>query len=167
MVDVTVIGGIVSGLNGTLNLAKAFSDLRDLTQVQQKTIELQRSILDVQQAAMSAQQSQNELLEEIKNLKEQIKASDDWNAEASRYELKDYGDQTFAFELRVDQAQGQPIHKLCPKCFNLNKKSILQFSHTASTSQQSYQCNECQNNYLLGRRVARSSVAHRSSDWLG
>jgi hypothetical protein len=85
------------------------------------------------------------LLEQIRTLKEQMTKLEAWETEKQRYLLTDFGGGTFAYVLKKEAAQGEPIHKLCATCLNKGHKTILQHSHDNW-----YDCPTCGTNQRLG-----------------
>ena len=75
-----------------------------------------------------------------------------------RYQLKDYGGNTFAWELKADAANSEPIHRLCPACFSKRRKSILQFDLHTGASQDRYDCPACKAEFDFGIRRDRSPL---------
>src|SRR5437879_270970 len=83
------------------------------------------SLLDAQAKLLTAQ-SQYEALAEIKReLEQKIVEYEKWDTEAARYELKEVVAGIFVYALKPDHAGGEPIHWLCPNCFQKREKSIL------------------------------------------
>jgi hypothetical protein len=127
--------------------------------------------IDLQQKILDAQQQQFALAQRNAELEAEIAAYESWDTEAKRYQLKDYGGNTFAWELKADAANGEPIHRLCPACFSRRRKSILQFDAPTATHQDRYNCPEleCKAQFEFGHRQQR--VLHQSprrgSTWMG
>src|SRR5690606_20042946 len=103
-----------TALKAAYDMAKGLKDIDDRVKLNAAIIELQEKILSAQEATSEARDRLRELEAEVGVLKQ-------WEAKADRYALRDYGGGTFAYELRPDQANGEPIHRLCPKCFEDRK----------------------------------------------
>jgi hypothetical protein len=116
MVDIGTIASAVGSLNAATQIAKGLLNLHDMQAVQGKVIELQGVILAAQTSALAAQSEQLSLLEEIRGLKAKMAELEAWNAQKKRYQLKDFGGSTFAYELKPEEAQGEPLHRICPAC---------------------------------------------------
>jgi hypothetical protein len=144
MVDMGAITGVAASLRAASEITRAMIGLRDAALLQGKVIELQQVIL-------AAQSDLFELNERIRQLEEEKAKLEAWKAERDRYQLTDFGGNTFAYELKADKAQGDPIHRLCPICFDSGNKAILQFSHRDSSSgQDRYDCFRCKAMYFFG-----------------
>lgn len=155
MVDLALLTGLAGGLKTAVDIGKTIKEINDLTVIRSKVIEMQDIILGAQSSAMAAQTQLFELLQENSELKAKVAAVDDWKATAARYQLTDYGDATFAYELKEEAANGEPLHRLCPACFESNKRSILQFWGKTSSSRDIYKCGPCDRDYYFGQRVSR------------
>ncbi|MGM5057873.1 hypothetical protein ACD589_24785 [Rhizobium sp. 814_E9_N1_1] len=155
MVDMTLVSGIAGSLKTAFEIGKTVKEINDMSAVKGKVIEMQDLILSAQSSAMAAQAQLYEVLQENAELKRKANAVDEWNRTTARYALKDYGGGTFAYELRPDAANGEPIHRLCPACFAQGKMSILQFQGETASHQQFYKCMPCGQDYFFG--VANTS----------
>ena len=88
----------------------------------------------------------------MRELEDEKAKLEGWNAQKERYQLKDYGGSTFAYELKQESAQGEPIHRICPKCYGEGHAAILQFQTRDSFSRDLYNCAWCKNVFALGQR---------------
>jgi len=152
MVDVAAIAGAVSSLKSAIDITKALKDISDANLLQTKVFELTREILSAQASALDAREAQSALMDKIRELEARIAQFDAWETERRRYQLKDYGGNTFAYELRPDAANGEPIHRVCPNCFAKSQREILQFHFQTSDGQHKYQCKACKTEFLFGNR---------------
>ena len=152
MADMGSIAAAIGGLKTAAEITKGFLDLKEAAAVQGKVIELQGVILAAQSSALAAQSDQMTLLEEIRGLKAQMAKLEAWEAEKNRYILKDYGGGTLAYELKPDAASGEPMHRVCPACYQKGHKSILQFRFLTSIGQDNYLCPSCKTEFQFGYR---------------
>jgi hypothetical protein len=155
MVDITAIAGAVTSLRSAIDITKALKDVTDANLVQTKVFELTREILTAQASALDAREAQRELMDKIRELEAQVRQFEAWEVEKRRYQLKDYGGNTFAYELRPDAANGEPIHRVCPTCFQQRRLDILQFHSQTSDRQDKYGCKACKMEFLFGIRQSR------------
>ena len=156
MVDLTSFTTAISGLKTAGDIAKSMLDLRDAAAQQGKVIELQSVILNAQTAAMAAQSQQLELVVQVRELKDKLAAVQDWERQKDRYFLKDFGGETFAYVLKKDAANGEPSHRICVKCYQHGKRSILQSEGTLPTGREKLTCSEC---------AAETSLGHGRSNF--
>ncbi len=116
-----------------LSSIKIASDLATLvlkakvdSAVTQKAIELQASLITLQSTVMTIQAQNQDLLSENNQLKQQLIAAKDWEAEANKYSLKEVLPGSFVYAINQDQLGTQPYHWLCTHCYENKQKSILQ-----------------------------------------
>lgn len=153
-----MIGEAITGMNAlktALDMARALKDINDAAARNAAVIELQQKILD-------AQTSQFELLRRVDDLEKQISAADKKSEQFARYLLTDYGARTFAYELRADAANGEPIHRACAKCFQERQISILQFSHKGE-GQDWFDCLRCNSRQKFGLNTGNGIRYQRRS----
>jgi len=146
-----------SALKTAFDMAKALKDINDAATRNAAVIELQEKILSAQQAQFEMSKRVDELEKELTIIKSKAD-------ERNRYQLKDYGAGTFAYELKPDGSRGEPLHRACAKCFNEGQISILQFSHQTE-GQDWFDCRRCENNQSFGVRVRREMDYSHHSDF--
>lgn len=144
-----------------LDIAKTLKDMNDATARYGAVIELQEKIL-------SAQESQTVLFNRIRELEELATEANAWKAEKTRYELHDFGGETFAYVLKADEARGEPSHKICANCFQSGRKSILQKLGGNINGQVLHRCPHCGVDIRLGNfvRTPTQQRSMRSQGWL-
>jgi regulator of replication initiation timing len=116
----------ISSIKSIGNFAAFLLNAKISTEVTQKATELQSTIITLQNSIMSVQVQNQELLDENNRLKQQLAEAQNWEAEASKYSLKQSLSGCFVYALNNDQLNMQPYHWLCPHCFQDKQKSILQ-----------------------------------------
>ena len=62
-------------------------------------VKLNAAIIELQEKILAAQEATSEARVRLRELEADFAARDAWQATASRYALKDYGGNTFAYEL--------------------------------------------------------------------
>ena len=90
----------VSTLKSAYSLSKSIADLDDVHSVKVQIGELQAQILAAQESALLSQEREAALAEGIRNLEEKVAELEAWDAEKERYELTDFGGETFAYLLK-------------------------------------------------------------------
>ena len=143
MVDISAIAGALSALKGANDIAQAMIGLRDAAAFQSKLIEFQAKIIEANNSAFAAQDERTAFLRQISDLESKVAALEAERSRLQRYELKDFGGNTFAYELKASEAGGEPIHRACPNCYGKGQISILQFDFRTSVSQDRYNCHAC------------------------
>jgi hypothetical protein len=143
VIDIGSIAGGLASLKAAKDIAESLVNLRDTAKFQGAVVELQGKIL-------SAQSDQFSLLERVRELEAKIEILEAWELEKNRYRLKDYGGGTFAFELIPEKANGEPIHRACPNCFQKGQLSILQYKFRTAHQQDRYMCPGCKTEFDFG-----------------
>ena len=138
MIDAGSIAAMAPG-----DIAKTMIGLRDAATLQAKTIELQAMILNAQGSAFSAQQERSVLVERIRELEAEVARMKAWGTEKQRYELKRWGDAAFAYVLKEAEAGGEPMHAICPGCYQRGVKSILQSNGEMQVHKHAWNCSVC------------------------
>ena len=154
-----MVGEAIAGLGAiktAFDLAKGLKDIHDIAVRDWIAIELQKEIL-------AAQAAQFSLVERVRDLEAQVASFEKWEAEKKRYALKDFGGNTFAYELKPEEAGGEPVHRICPKCYAKGHKSILQSEGKDSVERDMYRCTECKTEYGFGAPIYRDLSMERDS----
>ncbi|MEJ2375476.1 MAG: hypothetical protein P8Y53_05740 [Pseudolabrys sp.] len=154
-----MVGESITGLGflkTAFDLAKALKDIDDAARRNAAVIELQEKILE-------AQSAQSALVERARELEAKVDSFEKWEAEGTRYQLKDFGGGTFAYELKADEARGEPMHHICPNCYEKGRKSILQMGGGNAFKQQIARCPACQTEFGLG--VRQTQHIRRGPSW--
>jgi hypothetical protein len=115
-----MIPEIAAAWSATVAISKAISSalktIKDV-EVKQAVAGILDSVIDLQ-SKLLATQSQYEALAEVKRqLEQKIVEYEKWDADAARYKLQEVASGIFVYVLQADQAKGDPIHWLCPNCF--------------------------------------------------
>ncbi len=164
MVDISAIAGAITALKGANDVAQAMIGLRDAAAFQSKLIEFQNKIIEANTSAFAAQDERSDLLRKIADLEQQVEKLKAQQRKFDRYQLKDYGNNSFAYELKASEANGDPIHRACATCFHDERISILQFSHH-SEGQDWYTCPRCKDPQHFGAHIRRQSYGSHHSDF--
>lgn len=148
-----MVGEVAAGLSA---LGSALNIIKGLKEIDDK-VRLNSAVIDLQQLILDAQQAQQDLLKKNDQLEKQIAGFNAWEATVKRYQLKDYGDGTFAYELTqtVAHDSGEPIHRACPNCFQNKHLSILQFTGRDGFKRELVCCPNCKSIFALGVRQER------------
>ncbi|HYI47763.1 MAG TPA: hypothetical protein VEX35_04785 [Allosphingosinicella sp.] len=140
-----MIAEIVSGLNSlktAKEIVQGLSAMKTEVAVGEVKIELQRLIFEAQQGLFAGQQAQSEAAKRIDELERTIASFENWQREASRYELHRFPMGAFAYVLKASEANGEPIHRICPDCYQQGHKGFLQMV-SAHSGGEMVQCSRC------------------------
>jgi hypothetical protein len=123
--DISIFQGTITGLKLAGDIAKSLFELKSISDVQAKVVELQSVILSAQNSALAANTHQTAMIEEIRNLKEEIARVKAWEKEKQRYKLIQPWSGTVLYALKKDCSVSEPPHWICTKCYEDGRKSIL------------------------------------------
>lgn len=147
-----------SALTTAYEMAKGLKNIDDTVKLNAAVIDLQETILTAQQATASAR-------DKIRELESIIASYEKWEAVAERYQLRDFGGGTFAYDLRADQANGEPQHRICATCYQKRQRSILQFLYKDGLDQDHYKCHSCGSEYAFGHAREVHGSYRVVDDW--
>ncbi|HHS1180495.1 TPA: hypothetical protein ACTC22_001835, partial [Neisseria meningitidis] len=116
------------GLKEAGSLLKGFNQLKTEAEVAQKTIELNQIIAGIQTDLFEAQSSYTAAISRIDELEKELVAVKNWSTEKQRYQLYELAPGSFVYRLKTEMANSEPIHDICPQCYEQGVKSILQFN---------------------------------------
>lgn len=144
------IDAITGPLKTAGEVAQGLVEVRDTLKFSDAVIKLQAQILAAQQGAMSAQAHQTAMAEKVRELESKVASFEAWETQKHRYQLQRLDPGGFVCALKPDMAGGEPLHYVCPKCFENRKRSILQ-SHGPSHGIETFECLECGAKIRSGR----------------
>lgn len=142
MVDMSAIATALSSLAAAKDIAQAMIGLRDSAAFQGKLIEFQSKLIDANNAAFAAQEERSALLQQIRDLEAKVAKLETWETEKQRYELKQFRQGGFAYQLKQERRAAEPPHYICPNCYQEGRKSILQGRESHSFGW-SHTCHSC------------------------
>lgn len=146
MVDpITGLGAV----KAAFDLAKSLKNINDATVRNGAVIELQEKIL-------SAQETQTALVQRVSELEAKVAEFEAWEAQKKRYALKDFGGDTFAYELKATEANGEPFHSACPNCYQNRHISILQGRGEDAFKREMFVCHKCKADFHFGQKMQRN-----------
>jgi len=147
------------------DLTRGLKDLSDQTKINAAIIDIQTAALDLQKSIFELNRERDQLYAENQELRQKLSNSAEKSADLDRYELKDFGSQTFAYVPKDGHSGSEPNHCLCANCFGNGIKSILQFEHITSVKQNKFLCHTCGKETFLGTpQEWKSTKAAKMSD---
>lgn len=151
--DMTLITGTISGLKTASDIAKSFLEIKKISDINGKVVELQSVILSAQSSAIEANSAQFAMIEEIRNLKEEMARIKAWDTEKQRYHLISPWPGTVVYSLKESMSSGEPPHWICTNCYNNESKSILT-QQQEGNSIVSFLCPKCKSSFrAVGRHM--------------
>ena len=150
--DLTVIGGAITGLKTSAGLLKDLIDAKTMVEVNAKAIELQRALLSAYADAISAKETQSALQDEIRELKSHLAKNEEFAADMKRYKLHQPYPGATVYALKEDMSNGEPPHYLCTNCYQSKRKSVLQVLDNKE-GWQIFVCSNCKASASTGFRL--------------
>lgn len=133
MPDLTAISAVLASLSHLRALTSTAIELRDESKLLLVTNQLQGQISDLLAETIQVQQAQAALVAENQRLKDQVRQLQDWATEKTRYALNARPQGTLVYTLKPAFHTDEPVHHLCPNCYESGKKSILQLHWPGGT----------------------------------
>lgn len=114
----TAIGLATTALGATEKAAATAETVKKLFASDKKPENTEvQALLNTLAAQLTAANMLNvDLSEAIKSLSRDMKRDDEFEAEKARYQLFQTGQNDLVYKLKEDQANGEPIHFVCPVC---------------------------------------------------
>ena len=123
--DMSLIQGTITGLKTASDIAKGFLELKSISDVQGKVIELQSAILSAQSSALAANSDQAAMVEQIRTLKEEIASVKAWETQKQRYKLVSPWQGCVVYALQKSMSNSEPPHWICTHCYENGAKGFL------------------------------------------
>ena len=142
--------GLISNIKAATEITQDLIALKVETAVAAKASELYRLLSEVQQELFTSQAEQATLTRRIRDLEAEIDHLKHWKNEKERYELKELAPGTFVYRLKPGLEPSEPVHDLCPHCYQQGVKSILQGAGL-SQGRKVFVCPHCKASFLSER----------------
>lgn len=140
------IGSIVtaaSSIKAVADIAKTLSELKSISEVKTVAIELQSKILAAQSDALAAQSEQASMVQKISELIKEIAAIKAWEVDKHRYKLHSPWEGSVVYGLVESMSNSEPPHWICTKCYEDERKSILNPRRKENSSIYIFVCPVC------------------------
>lgn len=154
----------LSGLKAAFDLTKGLVGVRDQAVFQAQLIELQQAILEAQASTTAARAEQDRLQDESRTLRRRIEELEAWGADAARYSLRTVGQGVTVYSL--NEGEEEPAHFLCPSCFSVRRKSIIQKTQETRNGEfYMHRCPSCSATYEFEERPWGGAATSYRSDY--
>lgn len=156
---------MIAGAFGTLKTASDITQgllaLKTDAAVSAKAVELNRIIFEVQQQLFAAQTDYAAITSRVRDLESQIAQFKNWEHEKQRYELHELAPGTLVYRLKESEQGSEPIHHICPNCYEQGFRSLIQASKSPSFHEH-FTCPKCNANFI-GKPVKMGGFVEISS----
>lgn len=117
-----VIAGAFGGLKTAAELTQGLLALKTDAAVSTKVIELNGVISNIQSQLFSAQIEYANALDKVRELEEKLA----FNNDLKKYKLIRFETGALAYGLSSEVEENEVTHYICPNCYSIGRKSILQ-----------------------------------------
>lgn len=164
-----IIAGAYNTLKGAAEIAQGLLTLKTDAAVSAKAVELNRVIGDVQQQLFTVQADHATMAGRIREIEAEIVRVKDWSNEKERYELHELAPGTLTYRVKPSMRDSEPVHDICPNCYEDSIKSILQDSGIKESHHMLW-CPRCKSEYRGKRFVDNdqtdyNAILGRRRDW--
>jgi len=137
------ISSLISSSKAAYDIAKRISTLKAEVDRNQSVSDLLSVILSVQSDALSMQSKYQDLLQEKDKLAKKLMEFEKWSEIEKQYELKELVRGVFLYVYKQTNDFKEPVHWLCPNCWQDRIKSIIQCTNPMATRRRLYSCPKC------------------------
>ena len=146
--SIAEVSAAMSSIKAAMDIAKGVAGLKSDTEINLAVIEIQRTLLEAQLAAFEDRERQSALQNRIAELEADLTRVHQWTASKARYQLTETATGSLVYALKPECANGDPDHRLCVKCFDEDRKSVLQVI-TRNSGGESVMCHRCNTKMTL------------------
>jgi rubrerythrin len=136
----------ISAFNSMFNTAKALRELDD-------TVKRNAAVSDLWEQIIAAQQRYTAAIEQVNELKEELRRFETWDTEKSRYERKNVGYGAYAYVLKPEERGEEPPHWACTNCYEHSHIATLQYVFVPKRGSV-WTCPSCKNTIEPGKSNA-------------
>ncbi|WP_064116756.1 hypothetical protein [Pseudomonas fluorescens] len=141
------IAGALASTRSATDIAKSLVTLRDEEVIRSRVFDLNASLMELQQQMMTAQREQMALIDQVGELKKELRAVKDKSSVLDRYQLLKVGPGRVVYALKPEFKGTEPEHFCCTNCFDNGKRSVFK-GLNPSDGVMSFHCPACR--YGLG-----------------
>lgn len=121
------INAAVQSAKVLFEVVKANKELTEFNELNAAVGDLNAKLVSVTTVTLAGQEKQAALTERVRDLEKELMKLKNWEREAKRYQLTEFGPRVFAFSMKPEKEKGDPFHILCTACFQKRQKGYLQF----------------------------------------
>lgn len=148
MVGISEISASLGGIKTAIDLLGGMRSLKTESDINQAVIQIQRTLLDAQASALRDHEKNLGMINKIAELELSLSKLQENRIEKERYKLTEFPTGKLAYVLKEDDDRGDPSHRLCVKCWDEGKRSVLQVQQKHSGGE-SVRCPNCEEKLVL------------------
>jgi hypothetical protein len=99
----------------------------------------------------AAEEERSALLGKIHRLEEEVASFKAWEQQKQRYVLEELSSGVFAYAVRQGEHASEPMHWLCPTCFERRERTILQREYRSYAQVLTLLCHSCKTILYVAR----------------
>ena len=123
---ITEASAAISSIKAAIDIAKGAAGLKSEAELNLAVIEIQRALLEAQAAAFDDRERQAALQRRVVELETNLAQVHLWEEEKARYKLTECATGALVYALKPESANDDPDHRICVKCFDEDRKTVLQ-----------------------------------------
>ena len=147
------IGGVLAQAQAASQIVHDLLSLKTDAAVSAKAVELNRVLIELTKQIVASHTQIAALVARESELKAEVARFKDWSHDKERYELYEIVPGTLAYRVQPGMQGAEPMHYLCPRCYQNHVKSILQ-NGGIKDHLHYLQCPECKTTFPC-RRLSR------------
>ncbi|HBR7873733.1 TPA: hypothetical protein MHQ07_03285 [Klebsiella pneumoniae subsp. pneumoniae] len=161
--DITGFTSLFDSVKAVKDVVKAASDMKTNVAINEKATEIYSYLNDVQEKLMALQIEHMTMARLKDDLERQVVQLTEWNQDKQHYALTKLPSGALVYQLKPAYQGDEPVHQLCPNCYQKQVKSIIQF-HGYSQWHSVLKCPNCSAEFFNERQDMKCySVGRRSS----
>ena len=165
--DMTSIAAAQASIKALLGLAKGATAAVVDHELKAKLIDIQGAILEAQSKLGDAQAERLNLLEELAELRTQVRKLEEGQNKLAGYSLAEVSPGTFLYEA-ITKTSNEVEHYACPTCYSQGTVAVIQQRRTGR-EQVTYSCQRCKFTLIIGKSDPLPPIGSTSAwgrrDW--
>lgn len=124
--DTSAIASAIQSVYACIELVKTGLGAKEAAAIQRAQFDLMNRLSELVCELAKAKDAQADLQDALREAKARLARRKQFAAQKKRYRLQEIGPQTYAYVLKPEAAGEEPAHCCCPRCFDEEKRAILQ-----------------------------------------
>jgi hypothetical protein len=155
------IGLAITSIKSATEIVKGAIDLRDEKKINDALQEVNAKLLATQELMLAAYEERLAIHKRVEELEKMRMEIENWEREADRYSLKQLVPTVLVYALKEPVQGSEPVHYICPNCYNDRKKSLLH-RRPSSFDGEVISCDNCSFEQHVGqqRSFSRSKTGY-------
>lgn len=135
----TEIAIMIKGINDAITIVKSLKPSDKVQALLKIRSDILENLEAIRVGALTLQEERFAIIKEKDELAKKILEFENWANTERNYELTEIARQSFVYRSKKSDQSTEPMHYLCPNCYQERKKSILQYKGPVS----GFSCHKC------------------------